>query len=253
MEQGNGADTRLGTFISETGPVPYKPTAQLGVIEGDFDTTDLILPQFKVSSGAGPLRKLQVPDGMLVLGSGEDWLWLREDNPENAPLGVTILRAQKKFFQKKNEDGDNLYDIGEMGLMFDTKEEMQAANGTLQDVEGMKVFEAGMAAQVAIRMPDMSAEDRTEWDTLGLFNQVEIEGVPYAVAMWFIRGSTYRETGKKIYNDNGKVYPSGESYRVEYEATAKRIDGDKNTWWIVKLGKTNNHTEETVAYWQANA
>lgn len=251
-EEESAPGTELAT-VSETGLVPYKPTLKLGSIEGDFDQSDLILPQFKVASGMGPLRKQGVPDGMLVVGSGEDWLYLREDVEGNPALGITILRAQKKFFQKTNEDGESLYDLGEMGLMFDTKEEMQAANGSLQQQDGVCQYESGMQAHVALRIPDMDPGDVADWDTMGLFNQVEIEGVKYAVAMWFIRGSTYRETGKKIHNDNGKVYPRDESYRVEYEATAKRIDGDKNTWWIVKLGKAVANSDEVIAYFEENA
>lgn len=228
--------TALAVAGTETGRLVVF-TGQAGKIEGDFDSSDLTLPQFKCASGAGPLKLLDDPiiDGCLVVGAVDQWTYVYADQWE--PTGVTIVKARKGFVQKKNEDGGNLYELDEQGLMCDTIEELKALGGSLQDVKGMKVFEAVLNAHVLIRLPD-GAED-----PMGLFD-LEIEGNRYAQAIWRIRGSSYRECAKKIYDESKEGRFLGPvSYSGEFLATSKYIKSEKNAWYIPKLENGEAHTE----------
>lgn len=234
-------ETALATVpVEETGRIVVF-TGKAGRIEGDMEITDFTLPQFKVASGAGPLKLLDDPivDGALVIGAVDQWFYLF--NGEGwEPVGVTIIKARKGFAQKKNENGDSLYEIEEQGLLVDTIDELKAVNGTLQDVLGMKVFEAVLNAHVLIRLPDGLE------DSIGLFDK-EIEGVLYAQAMWRIRGSAYRDCAKHIYDESKQGgfidQTNGNSYDGEFLATSKYIKGSKNAWYIPTLENGEAHTE----------
>lgn len=216
-------------------------TGKAGRIEGDIDQSDFTLPQLKIANAVGPLALLDDPiiPGALVIGAAEQWLYLF--NGEGwEPLGVTVIRARKEFAQTKNENGGNLYDLDEMGLVAETVEELKAMGGTLQDVRGLKVFEAVMKAHVLIRLPDNLE------DPMGLFD-LEIEGVLHAQAIWKIRGSSYRDCAKKIYDESkeGRFIDgvNGNAYDGEFLMTAKRIVGDKNAWFIPHIENGEFTTE----------
>lgn len=263
--QGSGAPVAPGQ-TSEV--VPYQPPQgrpALGEIQGEIETTDLQLPQLKIANAVGPLSQLNppVPPGTIVLGSGDQWLYLyskwteAELDANNRPVlvggrpkmveyespavGVTILRAKKQFGQITDEAGNNLYDQDLQGLTFDTKEEMQNAGGTLgTSVPGMLGFEAQLTCQVLVRMPEGFEDD------LGIFN-IELAEGRFAMAMWYIRGSSYGECAKKIFTEKTQFLAAG-SHTAEFEMTGKRIIGKRNSWFVPTLKNGYGNSEELIAY-----
>lgn len=217
----------------------------VGQIMGDFDQSDLQLPQLKIANAVGPLSLLEVPVPIstIVVGSGDQWLWLWQEGC--VPVGVTVVWAKKQFSQVKDENGNNLFDMEQVGLTFDTKDEMQAAGGTLADVPGMLVCQPQLTCLVLVRMPEGLEDD------LGLFG-VELDGQLYMLALWYIRGSSYNECAKKINSERTGFLANG-SHTGEFAMEGKRIIGKKNSWWIPKLTNGTPNSETVVDYLVENA
>ncbi len=118
------------------------------------------------------------------------------ERPATAPVIMTVLGFKPtRFYEKTKWEGGG----GARGMIVDTEQAVRAAGGTLdynewklKEKDGMKRFEYGVDAMVAIERPAIAEKNESDFT-------FDVEGKRYALALWTLKGSLYTAAAKRVF------------------------------------------------------
>lgn len=175
--------------------------APTGIVLGDKipDFKDIVLPRVNIVQGIGELNK-SFPVGALVFNQTTTLFTPPIMNQKTgelvkaatAPVVMCVLGFRPTRFVEKVKGGGR-------GLIVDTEQAVRDNGGTLdynehklKEAYGMKRFEQLAEAFVAIRRPEICADD----DTVFVYT---VGAHKYALALWGMKGTAYTAAAKKVF------------------------------------------------------
>lgn len=205
---------------------------RLGQVSGDVDTSDVRYPQLKLAQSVGPLfEEYNRKPGEIVL-KNEISLWEPNLTPACAPLIVTVLKAEKIFVE------DLQYGTDEIPRKFKTKEDADAAGLSTDWVDGVKPEVNPMLQTLVLIKQNEKTKDRPEFF-------VEIGTDVYALAIWNIGGTAYRQAAVDILTESRSSLRSG-LHHGAFSLNAIKIKGKANSYWVPRVSLTLRHSPETI-------
>lgn len=180
---------------------PQMGLAPSGIILGDKlpDFKDIVLPRINIVQGIGELNK-SFPVGALVFNQNTVLFTPPVINQKTSelvkaatpPVVLAVLGFRPTRFVEKVKGGGR-------GLIVDTEDQVRANGGTLdynehklKEASGMKRFEPLAEALVAIRRPELCADD----DTVFVYS---VGAHKYALGLWGLKGTSYTAAAKKVF------------------------------------------------------
>lgn len=200
--------------VTSPSPAPSQvPAVTSKLLLGDElpDFKDIILPRVNMAQNIGGLQEMFVP-GSIVYNQQLSLYIPGRVNPKTqtvervptSPLTVLVFGFKKvRYFEKVKWGAEG----GAGGMIVDSEEAVRANGGTLdfnefkaKEKSGMKRFEPGIDAMVAIQRPegdDAETKQPLCPDDSSTFN-FEVEGKKYALAFWGLRGTCYTAACKRV-------------------------------------------------------
>ena len=118
------------------------------------------------------------------------------ERPSTAPVIITVLGFKPtRYYEKVAWEGGQ----ASRGAIVDTEAAIRTAGGTLdynewnlKKKDGMKRFEPGVDAMVAIERPEIANKNDSDFT-------FEVDGKRYALALWTFKGSIYTAAAKRVF------------------------------------------------------
>ena len=170
---------------SETKNEVAIPQPAGGSVEGNIETSDMVVPSLKLAAKMGELGELFIP-GSLVLNQEYALYGARTDdrtNPKEDPVWLTVLHAKKSYYERTEYGSDTVAKTA------DTMDEMLEQGGSLDwGAKGEKpTWNPKLTCTVIIRGDDEA------------YFPFEFDGKKYALARWSLQSiSAYRAAAKQI-------------------------------------------------------
>ena len=170
---------------SETKNEVAVPQPAGGSVEGNIETSDMVVPSLKLAAKMGELGELFIP-GSLVLNQEYALYGARTDdrtNPKEDPVWLTVLHAKKSYYERTEYGSDTVAKTA------DTMDEMLEQGGSLDwGAKGEKpTWNPKLTCTVIIRGDDEA------------YFPFEFDGKKYALARWSLQSiSAYRAAAKQI-------------------------------------------------------
>ena len=170
---------------SETKNEVAIPQPAGGSVEGNIETSDMVVPSLKLAAKMGELGELFIP-GSLVLNQEYALYGARTDdrtNPKEDPVWLTVLHAKKSYYERTEYGSDTVAKTA------DTMDEMLEQGGSLDwGAKGEKpTWNPKLTCTVIIRGDDEA------------YFPFEFDGKKYALARWSLQNiSSYRAAAKQI-------------------------------------------------------
>ena len=161
------------------------PQPAAGSVEGNIETSDMVVPSLKLAAKMGELGELFIP-GSLVLNQEYALYGARTDdrtNPKEDPVWLTVLHAKKSYYERTEYGSDTVAKTA------DTMDEMLEQGGSLDwGAKGEKpTWNPKLTCTVIIRGDDEA------------YFPFEFDGKKYALARWALQSiSAYRAAAKPI-------------------------------------------------------
>jgi len=186
MEQGSASAAGLRAPATRSN---YADTE--GGVEGDFDASDLKLPQFKVVNGSGDLSK-RFNQGSLILG---DELLAEPPSMKAGAEPATVrfipLKIQKQYRETLTQDE---MEEGLMPRTVNTVAEAEALSGA-----GATLWANGQKPRWTPSAKCVFLIEEPEGNTSGAFTH-DLDGKRYALAIHYSANTAYADCGKRLFN-----------------------------------------------------
>lgn len=181
------------------------PATTSGMLLGDKlpEFKDIILPRVSLVQNIGKMTE-SFENGTLVYNQQVPLFVPGKVNTQTAtlerpatkPVNLTVLGFKPtRFYEKVKWGGDQ----AARGMIVDSEAAVRTSGGTLdynewklKEKSGMKRFEPGVDAMVAIERPEISKDNTSDFS-------FEVEGKFYALAMWTLKGSLYTAAAKRVF------------------------------------------------------
>ena len=152
----------------------------------------------------------------------------------DTPVEVTVLVARKFYQEKVN------FNTGVRPRIFSTEEEVLAAGGTLDWVNGERPsYEAVLHCTVLLKQPK---------GVEGGFT-LSYGGAQYALCEWYMRGTAFKYAGLTILNTIWQLSRSGQSFTsVKWELTTRRVTVGGNIVITPIVKDVGYHSNEFTAF-----
>ncbi len=197
----------------------------VGIISGDVDSEDILIPRLNIVQGVGPLSELYQP-GQIVFNK-ETVL-----SDGNTPIELTVLSAKKQFAENLPFDSD------ERPRVFNTLEEVHEAGGSIEWKDDEKPsFTPILHAQLLLKAP-AGAE--------GAF-PLEYKGQPYALALWTLRGVAYTRAGRNILTAARFSLRDG-IHHGKWTLSTKREKFGRNSVFVPVLRNVGRHDADFLGF-----
>ena len=161
------------------------PQPAAGSVEGNIETSDMVVPSLKLAAKMGELGELFIP-GSLVLNQEYALYGARTDdrtNPKEDPVWLTVLHAKKSYYERTEFGSDTVAKTA------DTMDEMLEQGGSLDWGKNGEnpTWNPKLTCTVIIRGDDEA------------YFPFEFDGKKYALARWSLQNiSSYRAAAKQI-------------------------------------------------------
>lgn len=197
----------------------------LGAVSGEVCTEDIVIPRLALVQKVGELADLFNP-GSWVLNKEVQL------SDGSTPIELTVLSARKQYVEALD------YDSGERPQVFNTKEEVLAAGGTLDWVGNQKPsFNTILHANIVFKAPA----------GLDYALPLEYSGEAYGLAVWTIRGVAYNEAGRNILTASRFSLRDG-LLHGKWELKVKVKKYGRNTVFVPVLRNVGRNTPEFVDF-----
>ena len=205
-----------------------------GSVSGNIDQSDLVIPSIKLVQKTGELGELFVP-GSWVLNNEFVLHGARADDPvckADAPVRLTVALIRKSYIENVEYGSDEIPDTAH------TLDEVHTKGGSLdwgEEDSSPPSWNAIASATVLVRGEDEA------------YFPFEFEKKRYAMAIWSLRGTAYREAARPILTAASYNLKSG----LEYGSwsLSSKIKKRKNNSWFVPDLKTGEKNDEKFAAW----
>ena len=210
------------------------PQPAAGSVEGNIETSDMVVPSLKLAAKMGELGELFIP-GSLVLNQEYALYGARTDdrtNPKEDPVWLTVLHAKKSYYERTEYGSDTVAKTA------DTMDEMLEQGGSLDwGAKGEKpTWNPKLTCTVIIRGDDEA------------YFPFEFDGKKYALARWALQSiSAYRAAAKPILTAAALNLRAGLEYGSWGLTSALKKSGTNS--FHVPVLSTGDKNDEKFATW----
>jgi hypothetical protein len=200
------AGEEVATITEETAVAVA--TATYG--QGEISKDDIIMPELKLSQGAGALGDW--PKGKLVIDA---------EFEIDAPSVITVCTWKKRYVEYIP------YGSGETSRFFDSEEELTAAGLSLKWGENSEKPSANAIMDTIICIHGGPDADPAQFPE-------EYNGERYLFCIWRIKGTNYVKAAKPIITADAG-YLKGNIRSGSFTLTPDKQSNDKGSWWVTSL------------------
>jgi len=190
--------------------------------QGDFQASDIIMPELRLAQGAGAWGDWQ--KGKLVIDN---------EYEIDKPATVTVMSYKKSYVEYVP------YGADETSRFFDTEEELLEAGLSLKWVDNQRPSaNALMDTMICVHGPENADPQQFPY---------EFEGNNFMFCAWRIKGTSYATAAKPIVTADSTFLKNnirGGSFTME----PKKVDGAKGSYWVNTLKRSGGNTEEFQAF-----
>ncbi len=205
-----------------------------GSVEGNIETSDMVVPSLKLAAKMGELGELFIP-GSLVLNQEYALYGARTDDrtkPKEDPVWLTVLHAKKSYYERTEWDSDTVAKTA------DTMDMMISQGGSLDwGANGERpTWNPKLTCTVIIRGDDEA------------YFPFEYDGKKYALARWALQSiSAYRAAAKPILTAAALNLRAGLEYGSWGLTSALKKSGTNS--FHVPVLSTGDKNDEKFATW----
>ena len=191
-----------------------EPTGDLAVAsgsfaQGDFKSSDIIMPELRLAQGAGAWGDW--PKGVLVVDN---------EFEVKKPAIVTVLSYKKSYVEYIPYGSD------ETSRFFDTEEELVEAGLSLNWVDNQRPS-ANALMDTMICVHGGEDADSTQFP-------YDFGGEKFLFAAWRIKGTSYATAAKPIVTADN-TFLKNNIRGGSFNMVPKKIDGSKGSYWVNTL------------------
>lgn len=204
--------------ISKDEPSGEVAVASGSHAQGEFNTSDIIMPELRLAQGAGSWGDW--PKGQLIVDN---------EYEIKKPATVTVLSYKKSYVEYVPFGSD------ETSRFFDTEAQVIEAGLTLKWINSERPT-ANALMDTMICVHGGSEADPIEFP-------YEFEGDRYLFCAWRIKGTSYASAAKPIVTADATFLKNnirGGSFTME----PKKVDGQKGSYWINTLKRDDLNSPE---------
>ena len=190
--------------------------------QGDFNQSDIIMPELKLSQGAGALGDW--PKGQLVVDA---------EFEVAKPATITVLSYKKQYVEYIP------YGTGETSRFFDTEEEVVEAGLSLKWADNQRpTANAIMDTMICVHGgPDA---DPAQFP-------YEFKGGRYLFCIWRIKGTSYDTAAKHIVTADA-TYLKGDIRKGCFSLVPTKAENSKGSWWVSRLSRKGLNEDDFVGF-----
>lgn len=177
---------------------------------GDFNSSDIIMPELKLSQGAGALGDW--PKGQLVIDA---------EFEIEKPATITVLSYKKRYVEYIP------YGTGETSRFFDTEEDVVDAGLSIKWGPDGERPTANAIMDTMICVHGGKDADPAQFP-------YEYEGERYLFCLWRIKGTSYDKAAKVIITADS-TYLKGNIRSGSFTLEPQQSKGAKGSWWVSHL------------------
>ena len=225
---------KTGSDNAENTTAVAIPQPAAGSVEGNIETSDMVVPSLKLAAKMGELGELFIP-GSLVLNQEYALYGARTDDrtkPKEDPVWITVLHTKKSYYERTE------YGSGETAKSADTLEAMIEQGGSLDwGANGERpTWNPKLTCTVIIRGDDEA------------YFPFEYDGKKYALARWALQSiSAYRAAAKPILTAAALNLRAGLEYGSWGLTSALKKSGTNS--FHVPVLSTGDKNDEKFATW----
>jgi|11_taG_2_1085331.scaffolds.fasta_scaffold00284_17 hypothetical protein len=207
---------------TETSESTAVAVATSSFAEGDFNQNDIIMPEIKLSQGAGALGDW--PKGQLVVDA---------EFEVEKPAIITVLSYKKQYVEYIP------YGTGETSRFFNTEEEVVEAGLSLKWADNQRpTANAIMDTMICVHGGKDADPAQFPYD---------FKGERYLFCLWRIKGTSYDTAAKPIVTADS-TYLKGNIRKGSFILEPKKAENSKGSWWVSQLKRKGLNDDDFVAF-----
>jgi hypothetical protein len=203
--------------------------------EDNIDARDMVIPYLSIVQKVGETSNL-FQGGTILLGSQSSGQLVLADGPKPNQLSnairLIVLGTRPKRYVEKVEGGAR-------GDMFDTEQQVVAANGTTDYNEakssGKRLFQTLITALCLIEQTQGS-------DDMGF--PITIEGKRYALALYSMKGTSYTNAAKHFLSSKKIGWLAGKGFRGGVWTLRSKLEHRNGNYYYIPVVKPAEFTTE---------